>query len=57
MPIVINEFEIVPAPAQPPESGHAPRTQEADEPVAPEPWEILRVQQIHQARVDRLRAD
>jgi hypothetical protein len=57
MPIVINEFEIVPAPAQPQETATSPLAQEVEEPVAPEPWEILRVQQIHRARMDRLHAD
>jgi hypothetical protein len=57
MPIVINEFEIVPAPAPAQEAGPTPRAQEADEPVTPEPWEILRVEQVFRVRMDRLRAD
>jgi hypothetical protein len=57
MPIVINEFEIVPAPAPPQEARLTPRAEDAEEPVSPEPWEILRVEQVFRARMDRLRAD
>jgi hypothetical protein len=57
MPIVINEFEIVPEPAAPAEPAPSPRTEEPDEPVVPEPWEILRVERVFQTRMQRLRAD
>jgi hypothetical protein len=58
MPIVINEFEIVPEPPQPREAGatsEAPGREE--KPTVPEPWEILRVERVHLARLERVRAD
>jgi hypothetical protein len=57
MPIVINEFEIVPEPP-PREAATTARApeQERETPV-PEPWQILRVERVHLARLERVRAD
>ena len=57
MPIVINEFEIVPEPPprEPAPATHAPE-HDRETPV-PEPWQILRVERVHLARLERVRAD
>jgi len=57
MPIVINEFEIVPEPAPSRDAGSSRRAEEPDEPATPEPWEILEVERVFRARMNRLRAD
>jgi hypothetical protein len=57
MPVVINEFEIVPAPTQPQEARPVTRREELEEPVTPEPWEILRLEHVFRERMNRLRAD
>jgi hypothetical protein len=57
MPIVINEFEIVPEPP-PREPGATTSAPEPEhEPPVPEPWQILRVERVHLARLERVRAD
>jgi hypothetical protein len=58
MPIVINEIEIVPEPPAPAPEATGARAPERDEqPPIPEPWEILKVERIHLARLERVRAD
>jgi hypothetical protein len=57
MPIVINEFEIVPEPPPREAGGPRPAAEPGDEPTVPEPWEILRVERVQRARLERVRAD
>lgn len=57
MPIVINEFEIIAEP-EPREARQSPASAaHEDEPPVPEPREILRVERVHRARLERVRAD
>ena len=51
MPVVINDFEVVPEPAAPsPQSGSTPQT------PPPEPPEVERILAVHRARAERVRA-
>jgi hypothetical protein len=57
MPIIINEFEIIPTPTpgeQQPAQAERPA---AEVPPSPDPEEIIRVQQRYIERQRRLRAD
>jgi hypothetical protein len=59
MPIIINEFEIIPTPTpdqqqQRPTQEEQPRT---EAPPSPDPREIIRVQRLYMERQRRLRAD
>jgi hypothetical protein len=53
MPIIINEFEIVPAPA--PKSEASPPPETPTRPLLPE--DIQRIEERHQLRMERLWAD
>ena len=57
MPIVINELEIVPEPSPNAADAGAREPQREEQPAIPEPWEILKVERIHLARLERVRAD
>jgi hypothetical protein len=57
MPIIINEFEIIPdaTPGQSPAPAQPPAASETA--PAPEPDDIVRVQRVHVERMRRVRAD
>jgi hypothetical protein len=56
MPIIINEFEIIPEPAPPPD--HRPeRRQPGEQEPRLTPEEVVRIVNRHQERLQRLWAD
>jgi hypothetical protein len=56
MPIIINEFEIIPTPAPDQQLSQTPPPP-PEVPPSPDPEEIIRVQQRYIERQRRLRAD
>lgn len=56
MPIVINEFEVVVDPP-PSQSRGADEPAQAEQAQAMRPEEIVTVMQVHEARVQRVRAN
>lgn len=58
MPIIINEFEIIPDRPPQPEGGERPqRPADQGRPPAPEPEQILQAERVYRERRRRLRAD
>ena len=57
MPIIINEFEIVPEPPQDQSKRPSAARPASEEPVIPDVSDILRLERIYQERKRRLWAD
>jgi hypothetical protein len=53
MPVIINEFEIIPET----KSQREPPQAEREQPKQPNPELIIRVERLHRERMRRLRAD
>jgi hypothetical protein len=60
MPVIINEFEIVAQPPEPPKkqsAGPLPAEEQGAGPQPLRPIDIVRIQEHHQRRMARLEAD
>lgn len=54
MPVIINEFEILPETKSEPPSAAQP---EREPPKTPDPETIIRIERLYRERMRRLRAD
>jgi len=57
MPVIINEFEIIPDPPPDQPQLPAPAAEGEPRPVVPDPEDIIRIQRLYRDRRRRLRAD
>ena len=57
MSVVVDEFEVVPAPERRPEAGPAPASRAPEPPKAPLPQEIEHTLKLRAERAARLEAD
>jgi hypothetical protein len=55
--VVVDEFEVVPAPERRPEAGPAPASRAPEPPKAPLPQEIEHTLKLRAERAARLEAD